>query len=403
MERGNGLPEAKSWLRAQTRRSGELLGMPIGARVTGLGDVLVRAWLVLVTWLAVRRPPSLARLAKIREPRRFVRAAMLAASQPTGGQVALAIAMLPRRRRAEATVAFVACRTLHAIDALSSDPRDARRRLNTAVRYFVGEASGPRRLDTRGPRNLDAALAARLGLVRDALDALPGDAARRCCDLIERIGEGLRRAREDGLRYADHARSAAVLHAIRLAAPTVRPPVAACKAAGRIIPLAGELRRARSQGERDAVLDRAMPALAFVPRLLRWLPRTLSAGTRGAMVLLALTLYPFASIETAHVPVRLRRPLRSALAAAFSRRSYLETALAIEEALHEARAGLVTRLDGPALGSLVSGEARRADTALIALALELVHVAPVVPTLEAMGSAPPDSPTRVLRRAPQPS
>jgi hypothetical protein len=344
-------------------------------------DVVVRAWLVVTTWVALRRKPSLARLIKIRDPRRFVHAAMIAAGRRTGGQIALAIAMLPRRRRAEATAAFVACRTLHAIDALSADPRDARRRVTACIRYFVGEASGPTRLDTRGPRNFDAFLAARLALVRGALDALPGDAARRCAEIIERIGEGLLRAREDWQRYADHARGAAVIYAVRLLAPTVRPPIAACKAAGRVIPLARELRRATSPHHKDVLLDRAMPALAFVPRLLRWMPRTLGAGTRAALTLLVLTLYPFGSPELApHGARRLRHPLRSALGAAWSRRSYLATALAIEEALHDVRGGLVMRLDGPALGSLLTTQpGTRSDATLIALALELVHVAPELP------------------------
>jgi hypothetical protein len=342
-------------------------------------DAIVRVWLVITTWLAVRRPPRLAHLARIREPLRFVRAAMIAAGRPTGGQVALAIAMLPRRRRTEAMIAFVACRTLHAIDALSSAPADAHRRVTSAIAYFVGEASGPTRLDTRGPRNFNAVLAARMSLVRAALDLLPGDAARRCCEIIERIGEGLIRARSDRAQFAEHARSEAVLYAIRLAAPIVRPPIAACEAAGRVIPLARQLRRAPNAQARDVALDRALPALAFVPRLMRWLPVALGPGTRAAMTLLATTIYPFARLELTSVPPRrLRHPLRAALAAACSRQAYLATATAIEDVLHEARAGMVSRLAGLALGSVVSPQpgAPGSDATLIARALELVQVAP---------------------------
>jgi len=353
-----------------------------GTAVAALWDACVRVWLVISTWIALRRPPPLARLARIRDPMRFVRAAMVASGRRTGGQVALAIAMLPRRRRAEATIAFVACRTLHAIDALSVTPGDARRRVRSAVAYFVGEASGPTRLDTRGPRNFEAVLAARMALVRAALDDLPGDAARRCCDIIERIGDGLVRARDDWQRYADEARGEAVTYAIRLAAPVVRPPIAACRAAGRVIPLANELRVAPSDAMRDVVLDRALPALAFVPRLLRWLPASIGPGTRAAMTLLVTTIYPFGHPALAsETPRRLRHPLRAALAAACSRRAYLTTAMAIEEVIHDARAGVVTRLDGPALGSVLSSQAGtpRSDATLIALALELVHVAPELP------------------------
>jgi hypothetical protein len=364
-------------------------------------DAVARVWLVITTWLVLRRPPPLARLTRIRDPMRFVRAAMIAAGRPTGGQLAIAIAMLPRRSRTEATIAFVACRTLHAIDALSADPADARRRVSAAVAYFVGEASGPTRLDTRGPRNFDAVLAGRMALVRCALDELPGDAARRCCDIIERIGDGLIRARDDWKRFADHARGEAVVYAIRLAAPVVRPPIAACKAAGRVIPLTNELQAAPSEQMRDVVLDRALPALAFVPRLLRWLPPAIDPGTRAAITVLVTTIYPFARPGLASVtPNRLRRPLWAALSAACSRRAYLATATAIEEVLHDARAGLVTRLDGPALGSVLSSQpgTRRSDATLIALALELVRVAPEVPDAE---RDPATDPRNVVARAAQ--
>jgi hypothetical protein len=340
-------------------------------------DGLVRIWLVFATWLAVRKPPRLDRLARIREPLRFVRAAMLATGRRTDGQVALAIAMLPRRRRTEATIAFVACRTLHAIDALSTAPADAGRRVTSAIAYLVGEASGPTRLDTRGPRNFDAVLAARMALVRAALDSLPGDATRRCYEIIERIGEGLLRARVDQAGSADQVRGEAVIYAIRLAAPAVRPPITACKAAGGVITLRRALRAAPGTRQREAVLDHALPALAFVPRLMRWLPVRLGPGTRAAVTMLVTALYPFTRPELASTSSRrLRHPLRAALAAACSRRAYLATATAIEDVLHDARTHLMATRDGLAIGSAVSTQlgAPTSDAALIARALERVQV-----------------------------
>ncbi|MBC7976145.1 MAG: hypothetical protein H7138_14330, partial [Myxococcales bacterium] len=47
-------------------------------------DGLLRIWLILATWFAVRKPPRLDRLARIRHPLRFVRAAMLAAGGRSG-------------------------------------------------------------------------------------------------------------------------------------------------------------------------------------------------------------------------------------------------------------------------------------------------------------------------------
>ncbi len=353
-------------------------------------DGLVRIWLILATWFAVRKAPRLDRLARIRNPLRFVRAAMLAAGGRSGPQIALAITMLPRRRRAEATIAFVACRTLRAIDVLSTTPADARRRVSAAIAYLVGEASGPSRLDTRGPRNFEAVLAARMALVRGALDSLPGDAIRRCYEIIERIGEGLIRARVDGAGFADQVFGEAVVYAVRLAAPAVRPPIAACKAAGRVIGLRSDLRSLRATRQREAALYHALPALAFVPRLLRWLPVRLGPGRRAALAMLVTTIYPFTRPELASTAsYRLRHPMRIALAAACSRRAYLATAAAIEDVLADAGIHLAARRDGLAIGSAVSTQpaSQTSDAALIARALERVQVAEAPVAREASGES----------------
>jgi hypothetical protein len=314
-------------------------------------DAVVRAWLVVAAWIGLGRA-RLARLARIRHPRPFVRAAIL----PAGRLVALAIAFLPRKRRGEARIAFLSCRALAGFD--DPDVAVASERITAAVAYLTGEAhSAPRSAVARSMRashRFDALLAARLPTLRAAIKALPGDALRRCCAVIERIGDGMIHARVDRRsRIAgggvDHVFGEAVFAAARFAVPAVRAPVFACNAAGRAIQLASALRDAETDATRDMLLYQALQELPTVPRLLRWLPDTACAGTRAAAALLAVSTYRFYLQHiTAEVPRRLRHPLRAALAAASSRRAYLGVVTAIEDGFHDALDALAVRLDGPA-------------------------------------------------------
>jgi hypothetical protein len=155
--------------------------------------------------------------------------------------------------------------------------------------------------------------------------------------------------------------------------------VAACKAAGRALRFGRDLGGAATAHERDLLLDRALPALAFVPRLLRWLPGA-GAGTRAAATLAILTAFPLSPYAlTVPLPRRLRRPLGAALAAAWSQRAVNGAADALEAVLHDARRALVERLDGPVVATVplaVPPDAVVSDAALISLAMELVRVPP---------------------------
>ena len=311
-------------------------------------DAVIRAWLVVAAWLRLHRRPALHRLARIRQPMGFVRAALV----PAGRVVALAIALLPRKHRREAAITYVACKALAAFD--DADAAVAARRITAAVHYVTGESADAPRIGTRQTtqaHGLEALLGARLPLLRAAIKGLPGDAARRCCAIIERIGDGLIHARADrrcavGHRFGDHVFGEAVFAAARLTVPTIRPPGFACTAAGRALHLADAVRRAETAAARDGLLYQALQALPTVPRLLRWLPETVEAGTRAAAALLAATTYRFYLRElAAAVPRRLRHPLRAALAAALSRRAYLAVVDAIEDGVHDALEALAARVD----------------------------------------------------------
>jgi hypothetical protein len=382
-----------------SRRSALATARTIAAAVW---DTVVRIWLVTSARLGLGRSAS-RRLAQITEPERFVAAAIAPASRT----LALAIAFLPRSRRSEAAIAVLAGRALRALRQLA-DPATARDQVRAAIGYLADESTATRRdtpefqvrlapCDAQPARErdrLDAVLAAQIPVLRAALEALPDDARWRCRDAIDRIGEGMLHARGDrrglGRVYVE-----AVVYAARLAAPRVRTPIAACKAAGRGLRFAHYLDG--SGADRDVVLDRALPALAFVPRLWRWLPAT-DAGVRAAATYATLTALPLsARAFGVAMPRRLRHPLRAALAAAWSQRSFLATADALDAMLHATRRALGERLDGPAVATVPSAvpPAVVSDTALISLAMELAHapaeVASVTPAERRSAPLPPVS------------
>src|SRR4051812_34841647 len=342
-------------------------------------DTVVRLCLVTAAWLGLGRS-SARRLAQITDPQRFVAAALAPASRT----LAIAIAFLPRGRRGEAAIAVLASQALRALRRLA-DPATARDQVSAAIGYLADETTtgrdapefqirlAPCDAEPASERDrLDAVLAAQIPVLREALEALPNDARWRCRDAIDRIGEGAVTARDDrpglGRAYVE-----AVVYAARLAAPEVRAPLAACKAAGRGLRFARYL---DGGADRDVVLDRALPALTFVPRLWRWLPATTDAGVRAAATYATLTALPLSSRAFGvALPRRLRHPLRAALAAAWSRRSFLATADALDALLHATRRARVERLDRPAATAPSSGppDAMVSDTALISLAMELSH------------------------------
>lgn len=306
----------------------------LAGHVSSLWDAVVRVWLVARVWVELRRAPRFRQLGTIRHPRRFVRAAII----QVGRQVALAIMLLPRSRRAEATISLLACKALEGIDA--------REAVIAAIRYLTGEAEEPPPMVTaRGTGTSDrltTLLAARLPVLRAALDELPGDAMRRCHVIIERIGEGMLVSRADQGRYADHVLGEAVICATRLAAPIVRSPDAACRAAGRALQLANEPGHGGTAKLRAQAGYRALAELPTLSWLLRWLPASVGPGTRAAATLFVATTCAATLGRTpTAIPRRMRYPLLAALAAAWSRRGYLATVSVIEDAMDNAIADAI--------------------------------------------------------------
>jgi len=297
--------------------------------VSSLWDAVVRVWLVARVWLELRRAPRFRQLATIRNPRRFVRAAIVHA----GRGVALAITLLPRNRRAEASISLLACKALEGIDTSKA--------VIAAIRYLTGESEEPPYVvaacGTGTVDQLTTLLAARLPVLRAALEELAGDAMRRCHAIIERIGEGMLVSRADQGRYADHVLGEAVICATRLAAPIVRSPDMACRAAGHALQLANEPGHGRTAKLRAQAGYRALAELPTLSWLLRWLPASVGPGTRAAATLfVAATCAATLGRIPAAIPRRMRYPLLAALAAAWSRRGYLATVSMIEDAMEAA-------------------------------------------------------------------
>jgi hypothetical protein len=153
--------------------------------MSAAADAVVRAWLVVAAWIGLGRAQGLDRLARVRHPTPFVRAAIGSA----GRLVALAIAFLPRKRRGEAAITFLSCRALVGFDG--PDVALASAQITAAVAYLTGESHSPTRTGAARSTShrLDAVLAGRLPTLRAAIKQMPGDAVRRCCAVIERIGE----------------------------------------------------------------------------------------------------------------------------------------------------------------------------------------------------------------------
>jgi hypothetical protein len=405
----------------------------------------VRLGLVVRAWLGLRRPAALRRLASIGHPARFVAAAIV----PAGRHFALAIAFLPRARREEATVTFLACKALDAFEDLSGDPAEARAGLRAAVAYLCGESVRPPRADrlvgaerstgqgdVRESDRVEALLAARLPLLRAQLDALPADAVQRARAILARVGEGMLRDHADRRDYADHVLGEAVVYAASVCAPAEPPPVTACLATGRALQLANDVRDAGSSRVREILLYQALPELAIVPRLLRWLPASAGRGIRAAATLLVTTTCAFylQRIRPLHAqgrdvaaPACVRHPLRAALAAASSARCYTTTVATIEAVLREALYALgalgtlgargVHVASGAAGGRVASGlaggpgtsgtlgtplggtpyrpalppgtsDAVASASSLVALSMELVHAIPEAPLDARTGEAP---------------
>jgi hypothetical protein len=338
-------------------RSVGVLEMPVIAA----WNAVVRAWHVAAAWLAlqravrqgrrgrrVTRSTAIAQLAAITDPKRFVRAAIV----PAAGDVALALALLPRRRRDEATITLLACNALRAFDrsAGGGDGATAPGGVTAAVTYLSGELHDPPRIEAHGSDRIETLLAARLPVLRAALEALPGDAGRRCRAMIERVGASMVRARAEHRDGSAQALGEAVVYAARLAAPAVRPPDTVCRAAGCALQIADDLRYAETAERRAWLLSRTLPAASEVARLARWLPVSVGPGTRAAAALLVVTTCAGLLHEAGvALPRRLQRPLRAALAAAGSRSAYLATATAVDGAIRDTLAAHPRLLEGPAI------------------------------------------------------
>jgi hypothetical protein len=192
--------------------------------------------------------------------------------------------------------------------------------------------------------------------------------------MIERVGESIIRARGERRGSAAHLLGEAVVYAARLAAPSVRPPDAACRATGRALQLADDLRTAESAERRSWLVSRTLPATSEVVRLARWLPASVGPGTRAAAALLVATSCAALLREAGVAPRHLHRPLRAAWAAAWSHGAYLAGAAAIDGAIHAALAAHPSLLDQPAIVPVrpAAPDAVAPPPALVALAIELV-------------------------------
>ncbi len=153
----------------------------------------------------------------------------------------------------------------------------------------------------------------------------------------------LRDERGDTRRYADAVLGEAVRYGVEVCSctPGEPLPLVACRAAGRALQIANDMRDAEIDHDprdaprvRAALLYRSLPELPQVPRLLRWLPAGAGRGTRAAATLLAVTTCAFFLRQIGIEPRRpFRWPILAALTAALSPEAYEATVGDVEAVL----------------------------------------------------------------------
>lgn len=320
-----------------------------------LPDLLVRLFLFLRARLVLRRPADLARLGRL-SGARFLWEALCA----SGRHLALAVALLPRAAREEATVAYLCCRVLDAHEDLCATPVLAAERVCAATAYLTGAATTPPPVELSASRESDAVevlLARRAPELRAAIDRLPPASRERVHQLLARMAGGMLRgldrlAAGQGAQlqsYGDDVLGTAVGYAASVLCDGALPDRAR-RAAGRLLQLANHVRDVEADARRGVAWTDGSPSLTrsrlllaaaaevpLLPQALRALPFPQQSGARGALSLLVLTTAAFFLRQVGLTPRgALAHPVGASLRAALSPRAYARSVSAAEDGLRDA-------------------------------------------------------------------
>ncbi len=331
-------------------------------RILALGlDLLQRLLLILFARWELRRPRSV-------ERQGLKRATLAVLFRAAAGHLAIAHALLPAALRRETRVAYLLCRVLDAEEDLTSQsehPERAQAMLGV-LQYLAGTGQhlpSCDRIRARDARErIDQAIAQSLPQIRRDFCKLPADAQSRVLklghSLVEPMSQSLgalgRQRRAEGATYGSAVLGQIVLFAVQRVQPACAPRPELCRATGRLLQLANDIRDIErdllqpARGEAALVRTASgdvlrlrqkllLTALADVPmalRLLHCLAFDRFCGARGAAALMGITTAAFFLRNLSlRLPWILRWPLASALLCALSQRQYVRVLDELDECL----------------------------------------------------------------------
>lgn len=310
-------------------------------------DVVSRLWLIARARLGLRRRRSLHESSSRSLDWLF---------RASAGNLAVAHAYLPPAVRAESRLAYLICRALDAAEDLSPDSEIRNQQIGLLVRYLGGhteERPGAARLIAHDERSrIDVQIVEALPEIREALGRLPRCAHARVQELSARLALAMtattrrsaRMSRANGDSYGNSVLGEAVLFAVSRVADGAKPPDEACRATGRLLQRANDIRDAErdwhggtapqkdylSALRRKKLLE-VIPDLPLALRLLRWLRFPRFSGARSAAALMAVTTAAFLLKNLGlRLAASLRWPSLLALCCCFSQHHYEKLLNALE-------------------------------------------------------------------------
>lgn len=248
-------------------------------------SLLLRAVTLLQRRVVLRRPIPWRRLVRTSDSRTLIRLAWPASAR----NLAMAASFLPIRQQEEVAIAYLCCRVLDAYEDLTPSHVCAMQSVRQAARYLCGDTQiVPVSLlghPTRETDRLERFLSTRIDLLREALHGHLSPAARaRVFSLLRRTAAGMCRAlrmsrdtqgsllADQSSRYGDMVLGAIVEYAAKCVLPNVTIDRRLCRAVGRVLQTANDLRDLNWDEFSGCRLNSEPRQLQAIRRLLRLLP-----------------------------------------------------------------------------------------------------------------------------------
>jgi hypothetical protein len=321
----------------------------------------------------VRHRADIRQIAALRDPDEFLDAVFAA----SGGNLAVAAALLPSSSRAEGTVAYLCCRALDACEDLAASVEEAKILLRRCTAYLSGACDHEIAPNGAVPRHysdqLEHLILSRLCCVRSELGRLPALGQRRVRELVADVGDEMARLAEarrvrdprHAVEYADKVLGRVVKYSAELLSIPSRWTIDHGSIA-RVAQTANDL---RDRGV-DCDVGPASPTQTFLMLLLGAIgpaasvPSALSgfkfskvSRARAAVVYVVATSTRF-YLRIIGVPLskRLQSPLRTALTCMISRRAFTGFLVELETLISVCATTVCSSLFAGARGPLTADD-----------------------------------------------